>query len=39
MNFFYNSIVGGGGIGTLDVSVGNIRRCQLSYKLLAYEEK
>lgn len=36
MNFFCNCIVGGGEIRTLDVSVavGNIRKCQLSYKSL-----
>jgi hypothetical protein len=32
--FYDNSIVGGGEIWTLDVSVGNIRNCQLSYKAL-----
>ncbi len=30
--FLNNSIVGRGGIWILDVSVGNIKKCQLSYK-------
>ena len=35
--FFNNSIVGGEWIRTLNVFVRNIRRCQLSYKVLAVE--
>ena len=31
---FFNSIAGGGGIWILYVSVGNTKRCQLSYKAL-----
>ena len=31
---FDNSMVGVGGIWTLDVSIGNVRKCQLSYKAL-----
>ena len=33
---FYNSIIGVGGIWTLDVSVKNTKRCQLSYKALGW---